>query len=74
MTLSFRGGGRGQNEMLSDVGIWERGGGLVASVLDIQLLYFLLRKIRFPSCAHHAEPNINMLLTRNLPIVSSVRQ
>ena len=74
MTLSFRGGGRGKNEMLSDVGIWERGGGLVASVLDIQLLYFLLRKIRFPSCTHHAEPNINMLLTRNLPIVSSVRQ
>ena len=75
MTSSFRGGGRGENEMLSDVGIWERGGGgLVASVLDIQLLYFLFKKIRFPSCTHHAESNSNILLTRNLPIVSSVRQ
>ena len=31
MTSSFRGGGRGENEMLSDVGIWERGGGGVGS-------------------------------------------
>ena len=51
-----------------------RGGGLV-SVLDAQSLFFFLKENWI--CAttrHHAEPNINMLLTRNLPFDSDVRQ
>ena len=40
-----RGGGGGKNEMLSDVG---GGGGVrVASILDIQFLFFLLKTIGF---------------------------
>ena len=44
--------------MLSDVG----GGGL-ASVLGVQSLF-----------VYKAEPNINILLTKNLPFDSDVRQ
>ena len=64
------GGGFWKNEMLSDVG----GGGL-ASVLDVQCLFFFI-KVNW-MCAmtkHHAGPNINMLLTRNLPFDSDIRQ
>ena len=36
--------GQGKNEILSDVGEWGKG---VASVLDVQSLFFLLKKIGF---------------------------
>ena len=55
--------------MLPDVG----GGGLT-SVLDVQSLFFFIKENWI--CAttrHHAEPN-NILLTRNLPFESDVRQ
>ena len=66
------GRGGGKNEMLSDV--LGRGWGLV-SVLDVQSFFFIIKENLI--CAmtrHHAEPNINMLLTRNLPFDSDVRQ
>ena len=48
--------------MLSDVGGWG-----LASVLDVQYLFFLLKKIGFFTMTwHYADPNINILLTRNL--------
>ena len=71
MTSTLREGGV-KNEMLSDVGGW---GGELASVLEVQYLFFLLKKIGF--CAitwHHAEPNISILLSRNLPFDSDVTQ
>ena len=57
--------------MLSDVG---RVGG-VASVLDVQSLFFFLFIKRYWICAmtrHHAESNINILLTQNFPIGSAI--
>ena len=56
--------------MLFDIG----GGGGIASVLDIQSLFFFVKENWI--CAmnrHHAESN-NILLTRNLSIDSGVRQ
>ena len=39
------------------------------------IFIFLLKKIGFPPMTrHHAEPNINVLLTRNLPFDSDFRQ
>ena len=58
-----------QNEMLSDVG----GGGL-ASVLDIQSFFFIKENWICAMIRHHAELNINILLTRNLLFHSDVRQ
>ena len=55
--------------MLSDVRGWELG-----SVLDVQSLFFLLKKLGFSMTRHHAELKINILLTRNLPIDSGFRQ
>ena len=57
--------------MLQDVG----GGGL-ASVLDVQALFFFKENWICAVIRHHAEPNINILLTRNLklPFGSDVRQ
>ena len=67
MTSTLKGRGEGgKNEMLSEVG----GGGL-ASVLDVQSSFFLLKKIAFASW-----PDImlnNILLERNLPFDSDVR-
>ena len=56
--------------MLSDVEGWR-----VVSVLDVQSLFFFIKENWI--CAmtrHHVESKINTLLTRNLPIDSSVRQ
>ena len=66
----MEGEGQGKNEMLSDVSGWE-----LASVLDVQSLFFFIKENWI--CAmtrHHAEPNINMLLTRNPPFDSDVWQ
>ena len=49
----------------------DAGGGELASVLDVQSLFFLVKENWI--CAvtrQHAEPNINILLTRNLPFDS----
>ena len=55
--------------MLSDVG----GGGL-ASVPDVQSLFFSIKENwTCDMTRHHAEPNINILLTRNLTFDSDVR-
>ena len=65
----------GKNEVLSDVG----GGGL-ASVLDVQSLFFLLKKIEFAPWPDIMHNNIiyywhnNILLARNLLFDSDVRQ
>ena len=51
------------------------GGGGLLSFLDVQSFFFFIKENLI--CAmtrHHAEPNINMLLTRNLPFDSDVRQ
>ena len=57
----WRGGVR-KNEMLSDV----EGGGL-ASILDVQPLFFIIKKnSNWSVTRHHAN---NILLTRNLPFV-----
>ena len=47
--------------MFSDVGV----GGL-ASVLDVQSFFFIKENWISTMTRHHAEPNINILLTRNL--------
>ena len=63
--------GKAKNEMLSDLGGW-RG---LASVLDVQSLFFYIKENWI--CAmtrYHAKPNINILLSRNLPFDSDVRQ
>ena len=44
MTLSFRGGGRGKNEMLSDVGIWEMGGGVGSECSGHPIVIFFIKK------------------------------
>ena len=70
MTSTLCGTGQGKNYMLSDVGGWG-----VASVLDFQSLFFFIKENWI--CAttrNHAESNINMLLTRNLPIDFDARQ
>ena len=56
--------------MLSDVGGWG-----VASVLDVQSLFFFIKEHRIcPMTRHHVEPNTNILFTRNLSIDSGVKQ
>ena len=64
--------------MLLDVGGWGEeegeaggeGGGLV-SVLDVSLFYFIKENWDFCLITkHQAEPDINILLTRNLPFES----
>ena len=52
--------------MLSDVGEWG-----VASVLQV---FFITENWICIMTRHHAESNINILLTRNLPFDSDVRQ
>ena len=57
--------------MLSDVG-----GGWLVSVLDMQSLFYFFKKENW-ICAmtrNHAEPNIKILLARNLPFACDVRQ
>ena len=53
--------------MLSDVGV----GGL-ASILDVQSLIFLLKKKKICAMTRHYANNI--LLARNLPFDSDIRQ
>ena len=51
------------------------GGGRLASALDVQSSSFLIKENRICAVAkHHAEPNMNVLLTSNLPFDSDVRQ
>ena len=70
---TFVGGWYEKNEMLSDVG--SRGGGRLASALDVQSSSFLIKENRICAVAnYHAEPNMNVLLTSNLPFDSDVRQ
>ena len=60
--------------MLSNAGGKGRGGEL-ESVMDVQSLFFFIKENWI--CAmtrHQAEPNINILLTRNLPFDSDFRQ
>ena len=46
----------------------------LASVLDVQSLFFYQRKLDLYHARHHAEPNIKILLTRNLLFDTNVRQ
>ena len=56
--------------MLLDVG----GGGL-ASVLDVQFCFIIIKENWICAMArHHAEPNIDVLLAKNLPLDSDVRE
>ena len=56
--------------MLLDVGGWG-----LASVLDVQSLFFFIKDSWIcDMTGHHVELNINMLLTRNLPFDSDVSQ
>ena len=56
--------------MLSDAEGWG-----LANVPDVQSLFFLVKKNWISVMTRgHAEPNINVLLTRNLPFDSDVRQ
>ena len=67
------GGGReglqGKNEMLLDVG----GDGSECSRRPI-IIFFIKEKWICVMTRHHAKPNINMLLTRNLHFNSDVRR
>ena len=71
MTSTFKWGGRLRQKW--DI-IGCRGWG-VASIMDVQSLFFFIKENWI--CAmtrHHAESNINILLTRNLPTDSGVRK
>ena len=49
--------------------------GGIASVLDGQSLFFFTKENWIRAITrHHTEPNLNMLLMRNLPFDSGVRQ
>ena len=72
MTSILQGGGVRQRR---DV-FGRRVGGGLASVLDNHSLFFIIKE-NWMICAmtrHRAGPNINILLTRNLPINSRVKQ
>ena len=67
MTSTLRGGG---GEMLSDVGEWEVSGCSGRPIF----IFFTKENWICVMTRLHAEPNINILLTRNLPFESDVRQ
>ena len=70
MTSTLRGvGGEGKKEMFLDLG----GGGL-ASVLDVQSLFFIKENWVFAVDRQHTKPNIKILVTRNLPFDPDARQ
>ena len=55
--------------------LWDVGGGGLGSALDVQSLVFFIKENWI--CAmtrHHVEPNINILLKKNLPFDSAVSQ
>ena len=52
-------------------GLWGWG---LAKVLDVQSLFFSKENWICAMTRHHAESNINILLTRNIPFGSDVRQ
>ena len=62
---------QGKNEMLLNVR--KKGDGRIVSVLAIQPI-FVKESFICTMNKHTAESNINILLTRNLPIDSGVRQ
>ena len=74
MTSTLKGGGSGGSK--AKMGCYRTyGGGGLASVLDVQFsfffFFFFVKKNWI--CAmtrHHAEPNTNILLTRDLPFES----
>ena len=70
MTSTLRGTGRIRQKW--DV-IGRRWSGL-ASLLDVQSLFFCLKNWICIMTRHHDEPNINILLTGNLSFDSDVRQ
>ena len=53
--------------------LWNIGGGRLGRVLDVQS-FFIKGNWICAMTRHHTEPNINILLTKNLPIDSDVRQ
>ena len=56
--------------MLSGVVGW-----ISVSVVEAQSFFFVIKENRFLTMAsHHVKPNINILLIRNLPFGSDVRQ
>ena len=72
MTSTLKNGGGACN---AKIRCYRLKGAGVASVLDVQSLIFFIKENWI--CAitrHHAESNISILLTRNLPIDSGVRQ
>ena len=65
----------GKNKMLSDVKGGGGGGWRVSECCGRQVFIFFIKENWI--CAmtrHHAEPNVNISLTRNLPFDSDVRQ
>ena len=64
-------GGVDKNKMLLDIWGW---GWVVRECYGRPILVFLLKKLGFTMTKHHAQPSINILLTRNLHFYSDVRQ
>ena len=80
-TLRGKGGGKrggvgGGGGLMQKMRCYRTYGGRgLPSALDVQSLFFFIKENWI--CAmrrHHAEPNINTLLTRNLPFDSDIRQ
>ena len=60
--------------MLSDVGGWGGGGGVSECSGCPIFVFFIKENWIFAMTRHYAEPDINILSTRNLPFDSGVRQ
>ena len=71
MKSSLREGGGMLRQKWDVIG---RRGGRLASVLDVQPLFFIKENWICDMTRNHAEPNINTLLTRNILFDSDVRQ
>ena len=66
--------GLGKNEMLSDVGGWEISEYSRSPIFIFYLFFFVKVNWICAMTRHHAEPNINILLTKNLCFDYGVRQ
>ena len=60
-------------DFFSKCDVTGRGGCDVASVLDVQYLFFIKENLICAMTRNHAEPNMNILLTGNVWL-SDVRQ
>ena len=74
VTSTMRAGGGGWRLRQKWDVIERKGWGVSKCVLDIQSLFFFIKKMDYAVTRHHAEPSVYILVTRSLPFNSDVRQ